>query len=312
MRRTNLNALILALFAAGCGGGGSSSGGAGTGTISVRITDAPIDGVAEVWVEFDGITLKPADGEQDEYTFAARSINLKELTDGKTLLLFDQEVPAGNYNWMKLHVNAEFDGIFDSYVVEDGGGQIELRVPPGRLKLGNGFTVTANGNSAFVIEWNLRMGLTNPVGQPGYKLQPSLRITDMNEWGTIAGTVLPERLPPVAEACTSDMNTGDGNVVYIYAGSDVVPDDIDGSSPEPLTTADVRLDDASGEYQYMAPFLSPGDYTVAFTCQGRDDRVPDQDQPELDVDDDLDFTPGINARVTDGETTNVDFAVPTF
>ena len=309
----------LAAFAlTSCGGGGGGGGagpGPGTGTVSIALTDAAVDNVTEVWVEFDGITFKPANGEQDEYTFDARAIDLLALTNGKIEILYEQEIPAGNYNWMKLAVNADFDEIFDSYVVEDGGGQVELRIPPDRLKLGNGFVVTANGTSAFVIEWNLRMGLTDPVGQQGYKLQPSLRITDMTDYGTIAGTVDPALLPPIDESCTSDTNTGDGNVVYVYEGADITPDDVDGIDPDPIATADVRLnlddeDPNFGNHEYMVPFLSPGDYTVAFTCQGIDDVMPDPEQPELEVDDDIAFTAGVNATVVDDETTIVDFAAP--
>jgi hypothetical protein len=62
----------------------------------------------------------------------------------------------------------------------------------------------------------------------------------------------------------------------------------------------------------MAPFLPPGDYTVAFTCQARDDVIPDPEQPEINADDEIEFTPGQNATVIDDQTTVVDFAVPVF
>jgi hypothetical protein len=307
MRRSTwkFGALVAAgTSLAACGGGGSS--GSGTGGLSIAVTDAPVDGVTEVWVEFDAVTLKPANGGQITYTFdTPRAVNLKELTDGKVELLLDEEVPAGNYTWMKLDVNADFDGEFDSYVTEDGGGQIELRVPPDRLKLGNGFTVVQGGQTSFVIEWNLRMGLTNPVGQPGYKLQPSLRITDMAEYGTIEGTVDPTLI--TGGDCTSDQNSGDGNVVYLFQGAGVTPDDIDGIDPDPFTTADVRLNVASGKQAYRATFMPVGDYTVALTCQGIDDTVPDPDEPGLDVDDDLLFIDSANAAVVDGQTTTVNF-----
>ena len=270
------------------------------------MTDAPVDGVTEVWVEFTGVTLKPKNGAQVSYVFdTPKSVDLKDLTDGKVQLILDETVTAGDYVWMKLDVNADHDNVFDSYVV-DSTGQVEILVPPDRLKLGNLFTVTAGGGVSFVIEWNLRMGLTNPLGLPGYKLQPSLRITDMNAHGTIAGTVDANLLPPVDTNCTSDQNTGAGNVVYIYQGFDVVPDDHDGIAPDPLTTADVRLDD-QGNQSYMAPFLPPGEYTAAFTCQGADDIAPDPDDPGLPVDDAIAFTAGINATVTEGQTTTVDF-----
>lgn len=289
------------VFICACGSGGGGSDDPAVGMLKVGITDGPVDGVEEIWIEVDGITLKPANGPQQEFLFGTqKTFNLKALTNGKTEVMFEQLVAAGEYNWMKLHVNAD-DGVRDSYVVDELGAEFELRVPPDRLKLGNHFVVTQGGTSSFVIEWNLRMGLTNPVGQPGYKLQPSLRITDMTQHGTIAGTVGTELLTHTD--CTSDnSNTGAGNVVYVFEG-DVTPDDI-GSKAGPLTTADVRLDD-NGEQAYSVPFLSPGLYTVAFTCQAADDVIPDEGEP--DADNAIVFTPGQNATVSHGETTVISF-----
>ena len=309
--RVLVGVTLSAALLAGCGGG---SGGGGTGALSLAVTDGPVDGVDEVVVEFTGVTLKPRGGSAFDVTFdAPLSIDLKSLHSGNSELLLDGEVvPAGAYEWIRLDVNAEFDNVLDSYVTEEGGGQVELRVPSGEnsgLKLVSGFTVVAGGETGFVIDWNLREGLVEAPGQPGYKLQPALRITDMQEYGTIAGTVATSLV--TAEACTSDPNTGEGNVVYVYAGNGVAPDDIDGVDPEPLATADVRLDLASGNHEYMATFLAPGPYTVAFTCMAGDDTVPDEELPGLDVDDPLVFTDGADAAVTAGATTTVNFdAVP--
>jgi len=306
--------ISASLCLSACGGGGDNSNGGGTetGTLNIAITDAPVDGIAEVWVQFSAVTLKPEDGEQLYFELETpMDINLKALTNGKVEILLDEDIPVGNYVWTKLDVNAEFDNIFDSYVVEDEGGQIELRIPSDRLKLGNEFTVLQGGTTAFVIDWNLRMGLTNPVGQPGYKLKPSLRVTDMSEYGTIEGTVDTNLLPPINTDCTSDEETGEGNVVYIYEGFDVIPDDIDDIAPDPLTTANVALNIDSGFQEYSIPFLAAGNYTVAFTCQASDDIVPDPDNGGLETDNDLIFTPGINATVTNGDVTLVPFEAPT-
>ena len=296
---------IVAL--AGCGGGG---GGNGTGSLSLALTDAPVDGVDQVVVEFTGVTLKPQGGTAVDVTFDQPvSVDLKALHSGNTGLLLDGEiVPAGRYEWIRLAVNAEFDSVLDSYVMEDGGGQVELWVPSGAnsgLKLVSGFTVVAGGASSFVIDWNLREGLVQSPGQPGYKLQPALRITDMQEYGTIEGTV--DAALVSDPTCSSDPNTGEGNAVYVFSGSAIAPDDIDGAAPEPLTTAEVRLDDMSGAYSYRVSFLAPGDYTLAFTCQAADDRVPDDENPGADVNDAIVFTNGVDATVIDGETTTVDF-----
>lgn len=292
---------------AACGG---SSGGGSSGSLTLAVTDGPVDGVDQVWVEFTGVTLKPQGGTAFDVVFdTPLAIDLKALNSGNSELLLDAEtVPSGQYEWIRLNVNAEFDNELDSYVVEEGGGQVELRVPSGAnsgLKLVSGFTVVAGGEASFVIDWNLRQGLVEAPGQQGYKLQPALRIIDMQEYGTIAGTVATGLVN--GEGCTSDPNTGEGNTVYIFAGAGVTPDDIDGTDPEPLATAEVRLDLGSGNYEYMAPFLAPGTYTVAFTCMAADDAVPDGDNPGPDVDDAIVFTGGVDAIVTDGNTTPVNF-----
>lgn len=302
-------ALLAVLFIGGCGGGGGG-GDSGTGQLSVGLTDAPVDGVAEVWVQFTGVTVKPKNGPAIDFVFdAPLSVNLLALDETNTeTLLNGEDVPAGEYNWMRLNVDAEFDGVMDSYVVEDGGGQVELRVPSGAnsgLKLVSGFTVLAGREASFMIDWNLRMGLVAPGGQPGYKLQPALRIVDMAEYGAIEGTV--DTALITDGSCTADPNTSEGNEVYVFSGSGVTPDDIDGALPEPLATAKVQLDDVSGNYEYRAAFLPVGDYTVAFTCQAADDLVPDPDNPLADVDDAIAFTAGVDAVVSDGQTTTVNF-----
>ncbi len=283
--------------------GGSDSSGSGTGTLTLAITDAPVDMATAIRVQFDGVTLKPNGGSQASYAFAGPiTVDLKELTDGATQIIFDERIPVGEYTWMKLDVNAECDGVMDSYVTLESGGMHDLRVPPDRLKLGNHFTIVEGGSTSLIIEWNLRMGLSDPVGlvDPSggscLNLQPSLKVTDVTQYGAIAGKVTADL---TGGECTSDANTGDGNVVYIYAGAGIVPDDIDGTAPDPLTTADVRLNDGSGSQEYMATYLSPGEYTAALTCQAADDA------PETE--DDIAFIDSKNATVVDDQTTIVDF-----
>ncbi len=87
--------------------------------------------------------------------------------------------------------------------------------------------------------------------------------------------------------------------VYIYAGSNVTPDDIDTTLPDPITTAMVKLDSTSGDYEYKAAFLEAGSYTVAFTC----DAV--QDDPGSD--DVLVFVGTETVSVAAGAVTMHDF-----
>jgi len=67
MKTPILKPLTLAIMTtslAGCFGGSSSDN--DSGTLSLGITDAPVDSLEEVNIHFTGITIKPADGEQIE------------------------------------------------------------------------------------------------------------------------------------------------------------------------------------------------------------------------------------------------------
>src|SRR5690606_20341968 len=181
---TLLAAAVAALIASGCGGGGGDHaiGVTPTGTRSVSLTDAPVDDVAEVWVHVTGVRLKPAKGAPIEFRFdEPKDIDLLSLTASDSVALIDGEtVPAGNYEWIALDVDADFDNVFDSYVLDNSGGMIELRVPSQQgVRLVSGFTVLAGGTTRLMIDWDLRRALTNPTGQPGYFLRPALRITDL-------------------------------------------------------------------------------------------------------------------------------------
>ena len=300
------------VWIAGCGGGGGGAGSGATdpsgptepatGILNIALTDAPVDDVTVVNVQFTGVTLKPASGDENQIVFdAPKDFDLLTLTGGLTAeLLSDTEVPVGRYNWVRLAVNAEFDNVSDSYAMKSTGEQIELRVPGGSqsgLKLVSGFTVTEDQSTHLVIDWDLRKALSDPLGQPGYHLRPALRVTDMALFGTLSGTVA-EALVTDA-SCTNDLVAQTGNAVYIYNDMTDMPGDIGDAVNDPFTTATVTQDGA-GVYTYEIIFLSVGTYTAAFTCQANDD-VSDMD------DDDIAFSPLQSFAIEDGVTTILDF-----
>ena len=288
---------------AGCGGGGGGPGptGPATGFLNIAITDATVDLVSVVNVQFTGVTLKPASGDEIRIVFdAPKNFDLLTLTGGLTAeLLSDTEVPAGGYNWVRLAVNAEFDNVFDSYAMTSMGEEIELRVPSGSqngLKLVSGFTVTENQSTHLVIDWDLRKALSDPIGQPGWHLRPALRVTDMALFGTLSGTVA-EALVTDA-SCSNDLVAQTGNAVYIYNGMTDMPGDIGDLENDPFTTATVTQNEA-GAYTYEVNFLSVGDYTAAFTCQANDDIS--------ETDTDIVFSPPQSFVIEDGVTTEINF-----
>jgi hypothetical protein len=300
MTRTRYIGALSALgMLAGCSGGGGDDG--GTGTISLAIMDAPVHDVAEVNVTFTGVSLKPQGGPAIDITFAAPiTVDLLSLNaDNAETLLAAHPVPAGQYNWLELHVNAEHDGrTDDSWVVLNSGGIEDLEVPSGIVRLVSGLTITANQETSFLIDWNLHKGLNDPIGQPGLFLRPALRIIDMTQFGTLTGTVQTSLLT-APTVCANDLTLDIGNSVYIYSGLGVTPDDYDtdATASEPVATTAVTQNQL-GEYVYET-LLSPGDYTVAFTCQAMNDHP--------DTSESITFVGATNVTIVDGATATIDF-----
>ncbi|QGX38708.1 DUF4382 domain-containing protein [Permianibacter aggregans] len=261
---------------------------------SLAITDAPIDEATQVVIEFTAIELKPRNGSSVVINLASpQSIDLLTLQNGETTTLIDQHtIAAGEYDWVRLAVNAEFDNVYDSYIVFDNL-QHELFVPSGAqtgLKLNQGFTVAEGQTARFVIDFDLRKSIVEPVGQPGYFLKPTLRLIDLQQVGALSGEI--------AEARIINLCQGEKlGAVYVYSGVDVTPDDVDGRDPEPLTSVLVYRDD--DRYRYHVGFLAPGNYTAAYTCDAVND-LPESDQP-------LVFTTAANVSITANATTTLNF-----
>ncbi|MDQ2075746.1 DUF4382 domain-containing protein [Marinimicrobium sp. ABcell2] len=282
-----------------CGGSTSGNASGETGHFSLAVTDAPIDSATHVVVEFTGVSIKPADGEAIVFEFdEPKSIDLLALQGSASeSLLTNEEVPAGQYNWIRLHVNAEHDGVLDSYIELETGNQLELRVPSGSqsgLKLVSGFAVNAGASADFTIDFDLRKSIVLPPGLSGAMLKPALRLVDNTVSGSIAGSVDAEL---ITARCEDPAN--ESGAVYVFSGADASVSDVSGSDNDPLITALVNHD--GNEYRYEVGFLAEGDYTLSYTCDAR------LDDPEAE--DDLTFVGTANASVEAGAETELNFTV---
>ena len=285
-------AFLILVFAvlsfAACGGSSND-----TSSLTLGVTDAPVDSANRVVVEFTGVAVKPAGGQEVVIEYdAPRQIDLLALQGGDSdILLDDETLPAGNYEWVRLTVNAGMNAS-DSFIELEDGSVHALFIPSGNqtgLKLVQGFTLPANASANFTIDFDLRKSVVDPesAGTP-YILRPALRLVDNTEVGSIAGTV------DSGIASATDCSPA----VYVYEGSDVTPDDV-GSGTEPVASALVEMNDGTGEFEYEVAFLSTGEYTAALTCDA------DADAP--DADDDINFEGQQNATVEVDATTTVNF-----
>lgn len=290
--RNSRNSLALALLAsaglalAACGGESS------TGELSVQLTDAPVDDATAVVIEVNGVTVHGPGGQKEFGFDTPRSIDLLDLTGNTAEILIDNEVvTAGQYQWMRLDVDAG-PSTMDSYIELEDGSRHSLVIPSEEqtgLKVNVPFTVPAGGTADFTIDFDVRKSVHEPgTSSIDYVLRPTLRLVDNAEVGSIAGTV-------DAALVTTECDPA----VYLYSGSDITPDDVDANEPDPVTSAIPEMNADTGNFDYTIGFVTEGEYTVTYTCDAGID--------EPDTDDDMTFSHTQNVSVTAGETTSVDF-----
>jgi hypothetical protein len=279
-------AVLLVITLTGCGD-------FGMGTLTLRISDAPVDIANRVVVQFKGVEVHSSSGDTLTYSISD-NIDLLELTRGESkAILEDKDLDAGDYTWIRLLVNAT-SGELDSFIELKTGAQHSLVIPSGEetgLKLVRGFEVPDNGSADLTIDFDLRKSIYMPESDADdYVLKPSLRIVETADTGSISGSV--------DLALVTNTSCAGGNAVYAFIGNNVTPDDVDGADPDPVNTALVELE--SGAHTYKVAFLNAADYTVAFTC------LANLDDPATD--DAITFVGVANATVEAGESTTHNFS----
>jgi len=294
-------AIVLGACGGGGGGGSSSAGGAtGTSGLSLSITDAPVvdADISAVWVRFTRVILHPADGSGDVVFDVTdntdpndikpyRDIELKSLVGGKTMLLGEIPLDAGDYSWIRLVIDPA-----NTHIIETSGGDYLMDCPSciqSGLKLNRNFTIEANGWINFTIDFDLRKSIT--LSQPNkspredfdYKLRPTLRILETELASSyIYGDVTDLR------SDQANPDYPDGCWVYVYDGdmAAITPDDIclNGDpavckpADRPLLETPVVYDGSDGSYSYNTGYIYPGTYTITLVCQADD---PDVDEDLL-------------------------------
>jgi len=188
----------------------SDSGGQVEGRMNLRLTDAPLDSVAEVNVTIESINLvrkndddeddgdDPADDENgdengdDEIEAGDESIipifapdqpvtiDLLELTDSTTTLVEDAVIPEGEYSQMRLVLTE------DNFLVFNDGSQADLKTPSAQQ---SGYKVNLPefeiDDEGDIVDLTLDFDASQSIvvtgggpvvrGAPGYILKPVVR-----------------------------------------------------------------------------------------------------------------------------------------
>ncbi|MCO4845518.1 MAG: DUF4382 domain-containing protein [Sulfurovum sp.] len=240
--------LTLMTLISGCGGGGGTTSTSNTGQVLLKLTDAPTDdeNVIGVYVTFDALRYQYADSNdswEDVDLNESRTINLLDLQDGKTTLLNQVELPAGEIAHVRFVLNTD-----DCYIVLADEGRKPLTVPSGDqtgFKAIGGFTIPAGGTVNVTADFDVRKSVT-VTGNKDYKLRPTIKIIDNIEVGEINGTM------------TLDAN---GSKVIVYAYTD------GGFDSNETNTSKINFDNAvlstdATDGSYTLPWLTVGTYDL--------------------------------------------------
>ena len=297
-KRAALSIVVIAL-AAGCGNGSSSTTTAApepaeTGTISVSITDDPWHDAESVVLHITAMEFHHSDGSVFPVDMPGGSldVDMMQLQNGVAHgLVGDHELPAGQYDRMRLHVDLEH-----SYIDRrDTGGRHGMRMGPGAgdgLEVQQQFRIEAGQHVEFMLDFDLRSGLQhNHGGMMGgeFELHNAMRLIRMENAGSLVGKVDPSLIDVNHPDC--DPADG-GNWMYVFPGDAEAPDDIaevesDGV-PGPIAADRVEMDPGTGDHEYHFGYLPEGTYRLAFTCSGEWDESGDDDYPS-DPDGEFDF-----------------------
>ncbi len=225
--------------------------------LSLNLTDAPATGVTAVNLHINTIELK-----QNSDTFAFeinQSFNLLDLQGSASQnLLTNVSLPAGQYQYIRLDVNSELSSL------SVGDTQHDFDIPSesqSGLKLNSPFTLSANGNANFTLDFDVAKSLS--YSNQGYKMRPTIRIVDNSQIGHIAGTVASEI-----------MTNCDSAKVYVFE-SDAAFADMSQTSG-PITSSLVAYNDEQTAYEYELGFLEVGSYRIDLVCGEDDPTVADE------------------------------------
>jgi len=281
-----LSSLLLTLSVAAlasCGGSDDSITPPASGTMTVLLTDGPMDEARSLVFHVTHVDMGHADGSMTHLVLPGGplDIDMMQLQNGAVQsILNNTTMPTGHYEWMELGVD-----LTQSQIGTMSGGQHNMTMSTAHpFRSAEPFEIGPAQHAEFVMDFDLRRGVQqhDMGGMMGveYQLHDAMRLMDTNNTGGISGTVDVSLMDFNQASC--DSATG-GNWMYVFAGTDAQADDLAAADtdgfPGPIATDMVEMNNGTGEFEYHFAFMNAGSYRLAFTCSGEWDEDGDDDYP---------------------------------
>lgn len=243
------------------------------GRITVKITDAPSDD-ASIEGTFITVAAIKVDGKEVE-GFTKQTIEISDLQNGKTHLLFNGDIQAGNYSRLSLvldmatDVNGNAPG---SYVLDTQGKKHNLNggsAQSAEVELNTQIKVSPAGQVGVVIDFDLRKSVArgnNMHAESSYSLVAGAELK------SAVRVILEEKSGHVKGKVQGAWLTGKNVIVYAYTkGTFNVTNELQAQGSgevrfaKAVTSSSV---DANGDYHLA--FLNEGDYEVYLVSYSKD------------------------------------------
>ena len=253
----------------------SSCSSGGSGTVTLNITDAPIDAenVENVVISITGLayhTTNPDEWVEATEFEGPKAFDLLSLTGGVTDMLGQFDLPAGEISQLRFYLDAPETGSSPpsnpgSYVKLAGSQELfPLFVPSGNasgFKATGAFDVPLNGVITLTADFDLRKSVRKTGS--AYNLQPTIRIIADGQAGTIKG----------------DVSYTGANVLAVfayengaYADTETAATDILSAFSNAVTSSAAADSDQDQTLDYCLAFLAAGTYDLVaaeFNSEGQ-------------------------------------------
>lgn len=205
-----LAVMPLPFIVAACGGGDggdNTASPANTGTLHVAMTDAPSCGFDHVYVTVNKVRVNSSgnagdnDGGWTEIALPTpQKVDLLSLTNGVLFDIGRAPLPAGQYQQVRLVLNAnQGNTLANSVVVSGTTNEVPLATPSAAqsgYKIIQPFTVAANTLVDLILDFNACKSIVQQ-GNGSYSLKPVITATPLTVSGAISGF-----LPPAQAGAT--------------------------------------------------------------------------------------------------------------
>ena len=253
--------VVAALTMAGCSDSGTTAN--ATGQVNVQLTDAPfpfaqVKSVDIFVVRIDGKVAETDSAEDADESDSTgwktlvspnASINLLNLTNGKTANLGAATLPAGTYRGFRMIIDTD-----KSSITLNDGSKPNVKWPSAGkngIKIVLDEPVVVSGTQTLLVDFDLGRSFRmrgNSISQNGLLFKPVIRATSQQSTGSFAGSVH-------ADTPTGAAIAG-ATIEVLKNGSSSNDSDGDNIVRSGMT-------DASGSF--MLSFLRPGTYVVRAT-----------------------------------------------